>query len=278
MTDDPLSPLLTHFSARARVFYTGTLCGQAKFDEASNTGFLHLLNAGSLRLRDKHGLIETLSQPTLLFYSRPLTHWIEPDPDSGADLACASVAFDHQAFNPIALALPEQFQCRLDELDDARALLDLLFGEAFAQRPARSEVLNRLFELVLIQLLRTTVARGTNDIGFLRALAHPQLSKALNAMHTHPEQDWSLDTLAQHAAMSRSHFAEVFRREVGQTPGDYLTRWRITTAQALLRRGTPLKLVGERVGYASQGGFLRAFKQTVGCSPKQWLKECDPTA
>jgi AraC-like DNA-binding protein len=272
MNDDPLSPLLAHFSARARVFYTGNLCGQATFDEAANVAFLHLLSAGRMRLRDRHGLVTTLSQPTLLFYSRPLTHWIEPDPDGGADLACASVSFDHQAFNPIALALPPRFQCALDELDDSRALLDLLFTEAFAQRPARGEVLNRLFELVLIQLLRTTIQRGIGDPGFLRALAHPQLSKALNAVHAHPEHAWSLQALAQSAAMSRSSFAEVFRREVGQTPGEYLTRWRITTAQALLRRGTPLKIVGERVGYASQAGFLRAFKQVVGSSPKQWLR------
>ncbi len=275
MTDDPLSPLLTHFSARARVFYTGTLCGQATFDAAANAGYLHLLNAGRLHLRDDNGQVTTLSKPSLLFYSRPLTHRIESDPDGGADLACASVVFDHQAFNPIALALPAHFQCDLDELDDAGALLELLFGEAFAQRPARAEVLNRLFELVLIQLLRTTLARGNGDVGFLRALAHPQLRKALNALHAEPERDWSLEALAGHAAMSRSHFAEVFRREVGQTPGDYLTRWRITTAQALLRRGTALKLVGERVGYASQAGFLRAFKQIVGTSPRQWLRDCD---
>ena len=74
---DPLAPLLTHFSARARVFYTGNLCGQATFDAAANVGFLHLLSAGSIRLRDDRGLVTTLSQPTLLFYSRPLTHRIE---------------------------------------------------------------------------------------------------------------------------------------------------------------------------------------------------------
>src|SRR5262249_52532371 len=95
-----------------------------------------------------------------------------------------------------------------------------------------------------------------------------QLSKSLSAMHAKPEYEWSLDALAQIAAMSRSTFAESFRREVGQTPGEYLTQWRITTAQALLRRGTPLKLVGERVGYGSQTGFIRAFKRALGCRPK----------
>jgi AraC-like DNA-binding protein len=273
MEADPLSPLLAHFSARARVFYTGTLCGGVTFDQAANAGFLHLLRSGSMKMRDASGHTVTVAEPTLIFYSRPLTHTIDTDPEVGADLACASVEFDHQAFNPIASALPPRFQCGLDEIEESRALLDLLFGEAFAQRPGRAEVLNRLFELVLIQLLRTTITRGGGNASFLRGLAHPQLRKALNQVHGHPEQNWSLEGLAHCAAMSRSSFAETFRREVGQTPGEYLMRWRITTAQALLRRGAPLKLVGEQVGYGSQAGFLRAFKDAVGVSPTAWLHQ-----
>jgi AraC-like DNA-binding protein len=273
MEPDSLSPILAHFNARARVFYTGNLCSRANFDEAANAGFLHLLREGRMRLRDARGYVTTITEPTLIFYSRPLTHSIDAKPHPGADLACASVEFEHRAFNPIALALPARLQCGLDEIEDSRALLDLLFGEAFAQRPGRTEVLNRLFELVLIQLLRTTIARGGSDIGFLRGLAHPQLSRALTALHTDPAQDWSLEALARSAAMSRSSFAETFRREVGQAPGEYVTRWRITTAQALLRRGTPLKGLGERVGYGSEAGFLRAFKLALGVSPREWLRK-----
>jgi AraC-like DNA-binding protein len=273
MGTDILSPLLAHFSARARLFYSGNLCQSATFDEAAHVGFLHLLRSGSMRLRDASGHAATVTQPTLIFYSRPCTHTIDADPRQGADLACASVEFDHQLVNPIARALPLRFQCGLHELEESRRLLDLLFDEAFAQRPARADVLNRLFELVLINVLRTTIARGNNSAGFLRGLAHPKLSHALNAMHAHPEQAWSLEALAQRASMSRTSFAEVFRYEVGQTPGEYLTQWRVTTAQALLRRGTPLKLVAERVGYASQAGFLRAFKLSLGVSPKDWLRK-----
>lgn len=43
----------------------------------------------------------------------------------------------------------------------------------------------------------------------------------------------SVGTQARHAAMSRSSFAETFRREIGQTPSEYLTCWRITVVQAL---------------------------------------------
>jgi AraC-like DNA-binding protein len=274
MSVDLLSPVLTHFNVRARAFYTGNLCGHATFDQSEDAGFLHLLRSGKVALRDSTGFVTTLTGPTLVFYSRPLTHWMDTDP-AGADLACASVDFEHRTFNPIALALPLRFQCGLGELEHSQPLLELLFSEAFSEQPGRQEVLNRLFELVLIHLLRATIARGGTDSAFLRGLAHPQLGKAISAMHANPANNWSLAEQARLAAMSRSSFASTFRRELGQTPGEYLTRWRIATAQALLRRGTPLKLVAERVGYASQAGFLRAFKSSLGMPPTEWLRSAE---
>lgn len=275
MQPDLLSPVLAHFSARAKVFHTGNLCHREVFDLAGQTGFLHLLRSGRMQLRDSSGHVADFVQPTLVFYARPQTHWIDATVAGGADLACATVEFDHQAFNPIALALPPRFVCGLHELEASRGLLDMLFAEAFTNQPARTEVLNRLFELVLIHLLRIFVARGGGDACFLRGLAHPKLSKALAALHADPSKPWLLATLAQQAAMSRSSFAEIFHREVGRTPGEYLTRWRLTVAQALLRRGMSLKHVGEHVGYASHAGFLRAFKQVLGVSPTEWLRSVD---
>jgi AraC-like DNA-binding protein len=192
-------------------------------------------------------------------------------PTDGADLVCASMSFEHQAFNPVALALPARFACPLHDLEGSRALLALLFEEAFAQRPGRQEVPNRLFEVVLIEVLRVALARqDTAGGGFLRSLSHPQLGKALAAMHATPAQDWTLDTLAEVAGMSRSSFAATFKREVGDSPGNYLTRWRVMLAQAFIREGVPLKLVAERVGYASLAGVLRAFKGVLGVSPTSW--------
>ena len=262
--------MLAHFSARANVFFTGNLCGHVDFAEAS--GYLHLLRAGRAELHDASGYRASHSEPGLVFYSRPLKHWFDTDPVLGADLACATVSFDNAAFNPIVRALPPRFECRLDELDSAGGSLELLFGEAFADRPGRREVLNRLFEIVLIELLRASIRRGDACTGFLRGLAHPQLRRALAAIHDEPQRDWSLAAMADEAGMSRSSFAAGFREELGETPGAYLTRWRISVAQALLRRGRPLKLVSGEVGYASHAGFLRAFKGVLGVSPSAWLR------
>ena len=269
---DPLEPLLAHFGARARLFFAGSLCGDVTFSDAQGMGYLHLLRAGTAKLHDESGYAVSLTEPTLVFYSRPLTHWLQTDPAAGADLVCASMSFEHQAFNPILLSLPARFQCALSDFAGSEALLGLLFEEATASRPGRQDVLNRLFEVVLIDVLRVALLRQDQASGFLRSLSHPQLSKALAAMHAQPAHDWSLDALAGVAGMSRSSFAATFKREVGDSPGNYLSRWRVMLAQAMIQDAIPLKLVAERVGYASQAGFLRAFKGVLGVSPTAWRR------
>jgi len=272
MNNDPLAPVLAHFNARANLFFSGNLCGHVKFSESNGVGYLHLLRSGSTRLHDQTGYATVLDQPTLVFYSRPLTHWFDADPRTGADLVCASVAFPNAAHNPIVRALPSRFSCLLAELSTAQTAVNALFAEAFADRPGRQEILNRLFEVVLIELLRTAMTRGDDAVGFLRGMMHPQVGKALAAIHADAAREWTLELLADVAGMSRSSFASVFKREVGETPGDYLLRWRVSIAQTMIRTGTPLKLVAERVGYASQAGFLRAFKLALGISPAQWRR------
>ena len=96
MHTDPLEPLLAHFGARARLFFAGNLCGDVTFSDAKGMGYLHLLRAGNARLQDETGYAVTLTQPTLVFYSRPLTHWFQTDPTDGADLVCASMSFVKQ--------------------------------------------------------------------------------------------------------------------------------------------------------------------------------------
>ena len=73
--------------------------------------------------------------------------------------------------------------------------------------------------------------------------------------------------------MSRSHFAAVFPEVVGATPADYLARFRISLAQELLRRGQPMKLIAEKVGYGSPRAFRAHLAAICGQSPRAWKSE-----
>jgi AraC-like DNA-binding protein len=266
---DRLDALFTHFAVTARMFNTGPLCGINDIDEPE-VGHLHVVRAGRVEVR--HGGVPAVevAEPTLLLYPRPLPHRFVTDPVHGATLYCARLRFEGGASNPVTEALPPLIALPLASLEGTEDVLSLLFDEALHERCGRRVMLDRLFEVLLVQVLRCLMERGEMQAGMFAGLAHPKLRLSLVAMHERPAEDWTLDELAQRAGMSRSAFAGAFREVVGETPGGYLQRWRIGLAQRALREGKALKRVADDVGYGSEAALSRAFKAQTGRSPREW--------
>ena len=74
-------------------------------------------------------------------------------------------------------------------------------------------------------------------------------------------------SLARELAMSRSAFAARFTELVGEPPLQYLAQWRMTRAEQLLREGTSVACVAEKVGYANPAAFSKAFARMRGMGP-----------
>lgn len=270
VTVDRLAALLDHFSITARTFHTGTLCGINDLHGDSDVGQLHLIRQGTVEVFHGATPATRITEPSLLLYPRPLAHRFVTDSEHGAVFACANLRFDGGPGNPVAMALPDFICLPLSALPGAAPLLELLFEEAFTRNCGRQALLDRLFEAVLIQILRCLMEDGLVQTGMLAGMAHPQLRRALVSIHEQPARDWSLEELADQAGMSRSVFANTFRERIGCTPGVYLQRWRINLAQQAIARGRALKFVATDVGYGSEAAFSRAFKACAGMSPGQW--------
>jgi len=80
----------------------------------------------------------------------------------------------------------------LAETPSLAATLEILFKEASEQHCGRQAVLDRLSEVIIIQLLRDLMDRGRLQSGLLAGLADPRLAKAINAMHAQPSHPWRL--------------------------------------------------------------------------------------
>lgn len=266
---DRLAALMAHFPVKAQVFNAGALCGINTLDSKGDLGQLHLVRQGAVEVQYDRRLLQ-VERPSLLLFPRPLTRRFITDPERGADMVCANLSFEGGANNPIASALPEVVCLPLDAIVGAESILSLLFEEAFEQRCGRVALVERLFEVVMIQVLRQLMESGEVQGGLLSGLSHPRLRNALVAMHEAPAQDWTLDELANVAGMSRSVFAMTFRETIGTTPGQYLQGWRVRLAQKALRRGRPLKVIAIEVGYGSEAAFSRAFKAQTGQTPSKW--------
>lgn len=269
---DRLAALMTHFPVKAQVFNAGALCGINTLQSDGEHGQLHLIRDGAVRVQYGRSLLD-VEQPSLLLFPRPLTHRFITDPERGADMVCANLSFEGGVSNPIASALPDLVCLPLAEILGAEPVLCLLFEEAFEQRCGRVALVERLLEVVMIQVMRQLMERGDVQGGLLSGLSHPRLRNALVAMHERPEQEWTLDELADVAGMSRSAFAAAFRETLGTTPGQYLQGWRVRLAQKALLRGRPLKVIATEVGYGSEAALSRAFKAQSGQSPRKWKTE-----
>jgi len=268
---DRLASLFEHFSLKAHTFQSGPLCGHNAVQYTESVGQLHLIQEGSVEVWHGRKKAYDITQPSLLFYPRPLTrHFVSAD-EGGANFLCAHVSFEGNEANPIANALPESLCLPLASLPHCEQVLSLLFIEAKACNCGRQVLLDRLFEVLLVQLLRELMEGGKTKVGMLAGLADQKLRRALVAIHEKPELDWTVASLAEEARMSRSVFSNLFRETTGETPAKYLQRWRIALVQKWLKNGQPLKLIAEEAGYKSESALSRAFKAQSGFSPREWL-------
>lgn len=281
MTDavDRLSSLLQHFRVHAHLFHAGPLCGLTRFAAEPGRAFLHVLRRGEMVLthRARSGAPRRIevAEPTLFFYPRPLAHDFHNAPAEGADFVCATLDFEGGDRHPLARALPPLVMLPLRSVDGLEQTLALLFSETERVRCGQRVLANRLFEVLLLQLLRWLLdhpQEGGVPKGLLTGLSHPLLARLLVALHERPAQAWTLASMAETAGMSRSSFAAAFKEHVGTTPADYLSQWRISLAQGLLRQGHGVKAVADQLGYASASSLSRAFTQGVGVSPRGWVQ------
>lgn len=174
--------------------------------------------------------------------------------------------FDAEAMRPLAELLPEVLRARVDGNRSRmlEAALELLNLETEAPGLGSGLVVSRLADILFVQAIRDHAASGP---GWLAALADRRIGPALRAMHGDLARTWTVDAMARLSGMSRSAFVPSFRRQVGQAPLAYLTRWRMFRAGCLLRTGIGLGEVAVRVGYASEAAFNKAFKRVTGVTP-----------
>jgi AraC-like DNA-binding protein len=195
------------------------------------------------------------------------------------------------AHGPVALLLAE-----LDLVDDAAHLSvllpDAVVIHAFADRePAAAALLphmgsdadeplalrsgdlavcRMMAATVLMSGIRAWAAAGCAPDGWPAAAGDPFLDRVVAAIHADPGREWTVEALAALGAMSRSVFAERFRRRFGSSPAGYVTSVRMRAAQDLLSRGLGVSSVSRELGYASDEGFSRAFRRSVGTTPSAW--------
>lgn len=129
---------------------------------------------------------------------------------------------------------------------------------------------------------------GRTKLAFLNVLSHlSEQGKASSAAVTtertiqdcvdyieqHYQESLERDTLARKFSISSSYFSVLFKKHVGCSPVQYITKVRIEKAMELLKDSNmPVSVVALEVGFNDPLYFIRVFSRQVGITPKQYRK------
>lgn len=187
-------------------------------------------------------------------------------------MICGSFRFQRRATHPLLALLPPLIHVRGQQgrvQPWLEPTLRFLADESHGQLPGARTIITRLTDIIFVQAVRAWLSElPEGEGGWLGALRDHQIGPALAQIHREPSAPWTVASLAEQAAMSRSAFASRFTRLVGEPPMAYAVRWRMHLAAIWLRDDDlDLSEIARRAGYESEPAFSKAFKRHHGVSP-----------
>ncbi|MCB0180902.1 MAG: AraC family transcriptional regulator [Anaerolineae bacterium] len=191
-------------------------------------------------------------------------------------LLCGAFHFDYPNNFPLLHRLPQLIHIpgAQGHMEPGFAdIMRLIIRESASQQPGGEVMLNRLTELLFIQVIRRWIEQQADtSMGWVGALRDQPVSAALGLIHQSPEHKWTVKELAEAVALSRSAFSARFTQLVGEPPLTYLTRWRMIRATRLLKNEVSVETIAELLGYESEAAFRKAFKREIGLPPAQYRR------
>lgn len=147
---------------------------------------------------------------------------------------------------------------------------ELFLREVATHQPLRTAGLTCTAALLVIEASRLADGRQPG-----RHLAmHPAIATAKRLIENQLAEGLTVDELATATHLSPAHFAELFRTEIGETPGRYRTRLRMERARLLLREtDLPITMIATCLGYSSSQHFATAFRRETGTTPSRYRHE-----
>ena len=278
-TSDAFSQVLHLLKLDVNIYGNAKMCGNWRMNErALGVTCFHIVTVGSCKLDVPEHFNGVLGYGDLVIFPRELAHTmvseiaLTGDPQQlafreaqeveGTGLLCGEVRFQHKGSRYLLDALPAVFVIRYNQSTDwLRSLLEMVCAENMNVGSGSKVIFNRLSELLFTYALRQFLLANPGQVGMLAIYGHPRLVKVINAIHQHPDQDWTLELMAEQAALSRTAFANTFKSVSGWTAGQYLTWWRMQLAWSLLNSGEKTTQVAAKVGYKSESAFSRAFQK-----------------
>jgi signal transduction histidine kinase/AraC-like DNA-binding protein len=94
------------------------------------------------------------------------------------------------------------------------------------------------------------------------------VKRAIGHIHQSYDRPITRSDIAGEIGVSDDYLSSIFKEELGLTPWEYLSRYRITRASHLLdRTGDAIGKIAQTVGFEDPAYFSRVFRKIMGTSP-----------
>lgn len=287
---DALNQLLATFRLKTDVINNAQYCGDWAID-TSGTGkaSFHIISHADCYLRsddldeivyletgdcvlfprDSKHLLSNAAECNLPSNQQSAVSYEEGLREDGVGLICGYFHFKQNAASALLDVLPDAVVVERKKSEANLAqILDLMINESLKTAAGTEAVVDRLAEALFVIILKEYLAHNDQDAGLAAALRDQKIHRALAGMQAQPHAKWTVEKLAALATMSRSSFAERFKALLGESPMEYLTRWRMQIAYNLLdEENLSVLEVADRCGYVSEAAFAKAFKRVIGVGP-----------
>ena len=184
-------------------------------------------------------------------------------------LMCGFVRFEQNISHPFIESLPEFMHFENEHFNKtAWATATLIDSEIQRTKSNIGPIIDRLTEVLLLQLLSNYFENYTTNSGFIAAVRDPRLKHALNLIHQYPEINWSLNDLGNEIGMSRATLIRHFQNTIGMSPNTYIHSWKMLKAYNLVKySAASLDNISEQLGFSSSRTLTRAFKRYHNATP-----------
>ena len=148
-----------------------------------------------------------------------------------------------------------------------RERVEQLFYAAYTAKHDNPAFVQLQFQELLHTIVQQQAEQPDN------AAPEQRIELTIKYMQQHYQDKIEMSQLSAMVNLTSSSFSRLFKKTVGETPIDYLTRLRIERAKQLLSESAGrIKEVSSAVGYEDEFYFSRIFHRTVGVSPTVYMK------
>lgn len=168
------------------------------------------------------------------------------------------------------------FEHRLKPDEETTKKIRILFQEIVEEFKQEKTEYSLMVKVKLISML-VLLTRNYDDMAMntrerqIKRENRERIEQVMRYMDLHLGDSLTLQQLAGIAAMSSSHFSQLFKTLNGFTVWEYLVEKRIELAQVMLvSTGEPILEIALQCGFNNAANFNRAFKRMTGVTPREF--------